>query len=120
MMIDASCMKEDGMFSTLNFWRRLGKRRWMNGLADQNVKNDTYYIPRHNLAWSIFELVNSKSHNDLVYNMSMFVNDMILSTIFHQFHFPKDLLLSELIFKKNSCPSRAEGGPLGPTEARLI
>ena len=36
-MIDASCMKEDGMFSTLNFWRKLGKRRWMNGLADQNV-----------------------------------------------------------------------------------
>ena len=37
MMTDASCMKEDGMFSMLNFWRSLGKRKWMNGLADLNV-----------------------------------------------------------------------------------
>ena len=37
MMTDVSCMKEDGMFSMLNFWRSLGKRKWMNGLADLNV-----------------------------------------------------------------------------------
>merc|ERR1712025_1206439 len=36
MMTDASCMKEDGMFSMLNFWRSLGRRKWMNGLADLN------------------------------------------------------------------------------------
>merc|ERR1712029_1306570 len=27
----------DGMFSTLNFWRSLGKRKWMNGPADLNL-----------------------------------------------------------------------------------
>merc|ERR1711915_856371 len=36
MMTDASCMREDGMFSTQNFLRRHGRRRWTNGLEEQN------------------------------------------------------------------------------------
>merc|ERR1711973_763796 len=37
MMTEENCMREVGMFFTLSSWRRHGKRRWMNGLADQNL-----------------------------------------------------------------------------------
>ena len=43
MMTGGSCMREAGMFSTLNCWRKLGKRRWMNGLADLNVRKVEFY-----------------------------------------------------------------------------
>ena len=41
------------MFSMLNFWRSLGKRKWMNGLADLNVvieikelQNNTFFVAK--------------------------------------------------------------------------